>query len=116
VSSIAARHGAAGATIYAACKGALDTFTRGLAKELAPRRIRVNTINPGPIDNSFQLNVEDKLGKIIHRDATQFFNDIIPLGRHGKPEEIAEAVLFLASDMSSFTTGSMLMADGGMSA
>jgi NAD(P)-dependent dehydrogenase (short-subunit alcohol dehydrogenase family) len=88
---------------------------RCLAKELAPRRIRVNTIHPGPIDNSFQSRVEADVGKIIGRDATQFFNEMIPLGRHGTPDEIAKSVLYLASDQSSFTSGSMLMVDGGMS-
>jgi NAD(P)-dependent dehydrogenase (short-subunit alcohol dehydrogenase family) len=89
---------------------------RCLAKELAPRRIRVNTINPGPVDNAFQLSVEHKLGAIMSRDGTEFFNDIISLRRHGKPEEIARSVLFLASEESSFMTGAMLAADGGMSA
>ena len=88
---------------------------RCLAKELAPRNIRVNTINPGPVANSFQNKVEEDLSKIIQRDATQFFNEHIPLGRHADPVEIANSVLFLASNQSSFTTGIMLMADGGMS-
>ena len=88
---------------------------RCLAKELAPRRIRVNTIHPGPVDNGFQAAVEEGFTKATGRDGTQFFNDMIPLGRHGKPEEIARSVLYLASDLSSFTTGSTLMVDGGMS-
>jgi len=87
---------------------------RCLAKELAPRRIRVNTIHPGPVDNSFQAAVEEQVGKIIGRDATRFFNEMIPLGRHGSPDEIARSVLYLASGQSSFTTGAMLMVDGGM--
>jgi len=62
---------------------------RCLAKELAPRRIRVNTIHPGPIDNAFQLSVEEGLGREIDRDGTEFFNEIIPLRRHGSPDEIA---------------------------
>jgi NAD(P)-dependent dehydrogenase (short-subunit alcohol dehydrogenase family) len=89
---------------------------RCLAKELAPRRIRVNTIHPGPIENTFQHAVEADLAKLIDRDGAAFFNDMIPLGRHGSPEEIAQSVLYLASSQSSFTTGALLMADGGMSA
>ena len=72
-------------------------------------------MHPGPVDNAFQLNVEQKLGAIIGRDGTQFFNEIIPLHRHVRAEEVARSVLFLASDASSFTTGCLLMVDGGMS-
>jgi NAD(P)-dependent dehydrogenase (short-subunit alcohol dehydrogenase family) len=82
---------------------------------LAGRNIRVNTVHPGPVDNAFQLGVEQKLGALIGRDGTQFFNEIIPLHRHVRPEEVARSVLFLASDASSFTTGCLLMVDGGMS-
>ncbi len=115
-SSVAATRGDPGVYAYITAKHAQVGLMRCLAKELAPRNIRVNTVHPGPIDNDFQLRVEQDLGEEIGRDGTQFFNDIIPMGRHGGPNEIARAVLFLASDMSSFTTGSMLMADGGMSA
>ncbi len=115
-SSVAGTRGDPGVYAYITAKHAQVGLMRCLAKELAPRGIRVNTIHPGPIDNDFQLNVEKGLGEEIGRDGTQFFNDMIPMGRHGSPEEIAKAVLFLASDLSSFTTGSLLMADGGMSA
>jgi len=115
-SSVAGTRGDPGVHAYITAKHAQVGLMRCLAKELAPRRIRVNSIHPGPIDNSFQLNVEADLGKIIHRDGTQFFNEMIPLGRHGTPEEIARSVLYLASDQSSFTTGATLMVDGGMSA
>ncbi len=89
---------------------------RVLAKELAPRNTRVNTIHPGPVDNAFQTRVEDSLGGVLGRDATAFFNEIIPLKRHVRAEEVARSVLYLASDASSFTTGSLLMVDGGLSA
>ncbi|MGA2494552.1 MAG: SDR family oxidoreductase [Roseiarcus sp.] len=89
---------------------------RCLANELAPRRIRVNTLHPGPVDNVFQARVEGDVSRIIGRDATEMFNGMIPLGRHVKAEEIAKAALYLASDQSSFTTGATLMVDGGMSA
>jgi NAD(P)-dependent dehydrogenase (short-subunit alcohol dehydrogenase family) len=113
-SSIAGTRGDPGVYAYIAAKHAQVGLMRCLAKELAPRRIRVNTIHPGPVDNSFQAAVENQVGKIIGRDATRFFNEMIPLGRHGSPDEIARSVLYLASDQSSFTTGTMLMVDGGM--
>jgi NAD(P)-dependent dehydrogenase (short-subunit alcohol dehydrogenase family) len=114
-SSVAGVTGDPGVYGYITAKHAQVGLMRVLAKELAARNIRVNTLHPGPVDNSFQLNVEEKLGAIIGRDGTQFFNDIIPLHRHVRPEEVARSVLFLASDASSFTTGSLLMVDGGMS-
>ena len=84
-SSVAATRGDPGVYAYITAKHAQIGLMRCLAKELAPRRIRVNTIHPGPIDNSFQHNVEAGLTKIIGRDGTQFFNEMIPLGRHGQP-------------------------------
>jgi NAD(P)-dependent dehydrogenase (short-subunit alcohol dehydrogenase family) len=115
-SSVAGTRGDPGVYGYITAKHAQVGLMRCLAKELAPRRIRVNTIHPGPIENAFQNAVESDLSKHIHRDATEFFNEMIPLRRHGSPEEIAQSVLYLASDQSSFTTGSLLMVDGGMSA
>jgi NAD(P)-dependent dehydrogenase (short-subunit alcohol dehydrogenase family) len=115
-SSVAATRGDPGVYAYITAKHAQVGLMRCLAKELAPRRIRVNTLHPGPLDNAFQLAVETGLTQAIGRDGTQFFNDIIPLRRHGTPDEVARAALYLASDASSFTTGSMLMVDGGMSA
>jgi NAD(P)-dependent dehydrogenase (short-subunit alcohol dehydrogenase family) len=115
-SSVAGSRGDPGVYAYITAKHALTGLMRCLAKELAPRGIRVNTINPGPIDNAFQKRVEDGLGEEIGRDGTEFFNEIIPMGRHGTPEEVARSVLYLASDQSSFTTGSQLAIDGGMSA
>ena len=115
-SSVAGTRGDPGAYAYITAKHAQVGLMRCLAKELAPRAIRVNTIHPGPIDNSFQSAVESDLGALIGRDATQFFNEQIPLGRHALPAEVARSVLYLASNLSSFTTGSMLMVDGGMSA
>lgn len=103
-----------GICAYAASKHAVIGLMRTVAKEVAPRRIRVNVIAPGPIANAFQKNVEAGLSAAIGQDATAFLNAHIPLGRHGRPEEIARAVMFLASDQSSFSTGSVFMADGGM--
>ncbi len=115
-SSIVGVKGDPGVYGYITAKHAQVGLMRVLAKELAGRNIRVNTIHPGPVDNNFQLNVEKNLSGVIGRDATQFFNDIIPLHRHVRAEEVARSVLYLASDASSFTTGSLLMVDGGLSA
>ena len=114
-SSVAGVTGDPGVYGYITAKHGQVGLMRVLAKELAGRNIRVNTLHPGPVENEFQLNVEKKLGELIGRDGTQFFNDIIPLHRHVRPDEVARSVLFLASDASSFTTGSLLMVDGGMS-
>ena len=114
-SSVAATRGDPGVYAYITAKHAQTGLMRCLAKELAPRGIRVNTVNPGPVDNGFQLAVEKGLGEAIGADGTDFFNSIIPLGRHASPEEIARSVLYLASEQSSFVTGTMLMVDGGMS-
>ncbi len=103
-----------GVCAYATSKHALIGLMRTVAKEAAPRKIRVNILAPGPIDNSFQTKIEGQLTEVVGEDGTQFLNRIIPLGRHGRAEEIARSVLFLASDQSSFSTGSIFMADGGM--
>jgi NAD(P)-dependent dehydrogenase (short-subunit alcohol dehydrogenase family) len=104
-----------GIAAYATSKHALIGLMRTVAKETAARRIRVNVICPGPVDNAFQSNVEVGLSNAIGQDATAFLNQIIPLGRHADAGEIAKMVLFLASDSSSFSTGGVFMADGGMS-
>lgn len=115
-SSVTATFGSPGQYAYFTAKHAQVGLMRCLAKELAPRNIRVNTIHPGPIDNTFQTNIEADISKVIGRNATEMLNEMIPLGRHAHPEEIARSVLYLASDDSSFVTGSMLMADGGLRA
>lgn len=103
-----------GVCAYAASKHALIGLMRTIAKEVASRNIRINVLAPGPIDNSFQSEIEASLTEVVGQDGTEFLNGIIPLGRHGRPEEIAQMVLFLASGRSSFSTGSIFMADGGM--
>jgi len=115
-SSVAGLRGDAGVYAYIPAKHAQIGLMRCVAKEAAARRIRVNTIHPGPTRNSFQSGIEEQLGHVLGRDAGQFFDDLIPLGRHAEPAEIARAVLFLASDASSYVTGSTLVVDGGMSA
>ena len=103
-----------GICAYATSKHALIGLMRTVAKEAASRNIRVNVLAPGPIGNSFQSKIEERLTEVIGQDGTEFLNNIIPLGRHGHAEEVAQMVLFLASDRSSFSTGSVFMADGGM--
>ncbi len=103
-----------GICAYATSKHAVIGLMRTAAKEAAPRGIRVNVIAPGPIDNGFQKEIETGLSAAIGRDATKLLDSIIPLGRHARPEEVARSVLFLASDQSCFSTGSVFMADGGM--
>jgi NAD(P)-dependent dehydrogenase (short-subunit alcohol dehydrogenase family) len=99
---------------YATSKHALIGLMRTVAKEVAPRNIRVNVICPGPIDNSFQANVEQALSAVMGRNATEVLDAATLLGRHATAEEIARMVLFLASEQSSYSTGSIFMADGGM--
>ncbi|HXF47526.1 MAG TPA: SDR family NAD(P)-dependent oxidoreductase [Burkholderiaceae bacterium] len=113
-SSVAAFRGDPGASAYIAAKLGQVGLMRSVAREAAARRIRVNTVHPGPIRNEFQQDLERRLTGVLGRDATAFFDELIPLRRHGTPEEVARAVLFLASDDSSFTTASTLMVDGGM--
>jgi NAD(P)-dependent dehydrogenase (short-subunit alcohol dehydrogenase family) len=115
-SSITGVKGVAGNCSYVAAKHALVGLMRCIAKEVAPRGIRVNTVNPGPIDNDFMRTAERSMSKLIGRDAGKMFDEIIPLRRHGLPDEVARAVLFLASGQSSYTSGSMLMVDGAMCA
>jgi NAD(P)-dependent dehydrogenase (short-subunit alcohol dehydrogenase family) len=115
-SSVAGLRGDAGVYAYITAKHAQIGLMRCVAKEAAARRIRVNTVHPGPTQNSFQSGIEKQLTAVLGRDAGEFFDQLIPLGRHAAPEEIARSVLFLATEQSSFMTGSMLVVDGGMSA
>jgi NAD(P)-dependent dehydrogenase (short-subunit alcohol dehydrogenase family) len=115
-SSVVGMRGDPGAYGYITAKHAQVGLMRCLAKEAAPRKIRVNTIHPGPISNGFQADVEARLSDVMGTDATAFLDGLIPLARHVTPAEVAKSVLYLASDMSSYTTGSTLMVDGGMTA
>jgi len=103
-----------GICAYATSKHAVIGLVRTAAKELARRNIRVNIVAPGPIDNSFQKNIEDGITEATGTDGTKLLDSFIPLHRHARPEEIAQTVLFLASSDSSFSTGSVFMAEGGM--
>jgi NAD(P)-dependent dehydrogenase (short-subunit alcohol dehydrogenase family) len=115
-SSVVGLRGDAGPYAYITAKHAQVGLMRSVAKEAAARRIRVNTIHPGPTHNGFQAGVERHLSPVLGRDAAKLFDELIPLRRHAEPDEIARSVLYLASSQSSFVTGSTLVVDGGMTA
>ena len=75
----------------------------------------MNTIHPGPVDNEFQHRIEIAATGANRDRAATLFEQLIPLARHANPDEVARAMLFLASDESSFVTGATLTVDGGMS-
>jgi 3-oxoacyl-[acyl-carrier protein] reductase len=108
ISSIAADFVNQGQTNYAASKGAINSFTRALAVELGSRGITVNAIAPGFIETDMSAAVLNKAGD-------QFVKKFIPVRRLGKPEDIARAAVFLASDEASYITGQVLVVDGGLS-
>jgi len=114
-SSVVGLMGAPRIAGYSTAKHAQVGLMRTLAAELAPRCIRVNTIHPGPVDNEFQHRIEVVATGADRDKATEIFNHMIPLARHAAPTEIARAMLYLASDDSSFMTGATLAVDGGMS-
>jgi NAD(P)-dependent dehydrogenase (short-subunit alcohol dehydrogenase family) len=99
---------------YATAKHAQVGFMRSLAVELAPRGIRVNTINPGPVNNGFQNDIEERATGLETSRANASFNELIPLGRHAEMEEIAQAMLFLAGPNSKMITSTTFRVDGGM--
>jgi NAD(P)-dependent dehydrogenase (short-subunit alcohol dehydrogenase family) len=114
-SSVVGLTSAPGILAYATAKHALVGLMRTAAQEGAPKGIRVNTIHPGPVDNRFQHTIEVGATGASEDEATRVFDDMIPLDRHARPEEIARAVAFLASDDASFITGATIAADGGLS-
>ena len=108
LSSLAARDGGGGGAIaYSSAKGAVMTFTRGLSKELAPKKIRVNCVSPGMIDTTFH----DTFTSPEIRKAVAGRTSI---GREGSPEDVANAVMFLASDASAYITGESIEINGGI--
>jgi NAD(P)-dependent dehydrogenase (short-subunit alcohol dehydrogenase family) len=114
-SSVVGAMGAPGSIAYVTAKHALVGMMRTLAKEMAKRNIRVNTLHPGPIDNEFQARIDAGIGKFAGgQDGRKLLDSAIPLGRHARPEEIAGSALYLASSLSSYVTGTMVMADGGL--
>ena len=100
-------------SVYAASKAAVNSIARSLVSELAPRGIRLNIVNPGPIETP----IFGRMG--LDADATRsmvaHIQSQVPMGRMGNPEEIASAVLFLTSDEASYIHGASLLVDGGIS-
>jgi NAD(P)-dependent dehydrogenase (short-subunit alcohol dehydrogenase family) len=108
ITSIHGAAGFAGHVAYAATKGAIIAFTRTLAVELAPQRIRVNAIGPGLIEVPRYFDIPDY--------TTEQGNSMVPLGRIGTPADIGGVAAFLVSDAASFVTGQVLFVDGGTQA
>jgi len=106
ISSISGQAGQAGQTNYSASKAGVIGFTKALAREVASRQITVNAVAPGYIPTALTNDLPEDLKKTI-LDAT-------PIGRMGKPEEVAAAVAFLCSEEAAYITGQVLAVDGGM--
>ena len=103
VSSRATEYGSPGEFVwYAASKGAINAFCVGLAREVGREGIRVNAVSPGPIDT-----------EMLSESRRATINEVVPMARIGKPEEVGEAILFLASSAAAFTTGANLSVSGG---
>jgi NAD(P)-dependent dehydrogenase (short-subunit alcohol dehydrogenase family) len=100
---------------YIAAKHGQVGLMRAAAKELASRRIRVNTLHPGPTSTAFQDDIEIRATGKPRDDAAKIFDGLIPLGRHTTAEEIAHAVLYLAADDSAMMTSHTFVIDGGLS-
>jgi NAD(P)-dependent dehydrogenase (short-subunit alcohol dehydrogenase family) len=105
--------GTPGLSILSATKAAIRSLVRSLGAELAPRGIRVNAVSPGPIATPFHTKLGLSEGQLS--DTASAIQSAVPLKRFGEAAEIANAVVFLASDDSSFTTGTELVVDGGLS-
>jgi NAD(P)-dependent dehydrogenase (short-subunit alcohol dehydrogenase family) len=110
ISSTYGHEGANGASVYAGSKHAVEGFTKSAALEAAASGVRVNAVAPGPTDTGML----DRFTGTAERKTT--LTSGVPLGRIGKPDEIARAILFLASDAGSFVTGQIVTVDGGKTA
>lgn len=109
IGSVAGTSAPATTTVYSATKGAVDTITKALAKELGPRKIRVNSINPGMVETEGV-----HAAGIAESDWRKATESQTPLGRIGQPQDIAPAAVFLASDDSAWITGELLYISGGL--
>lgn len=108
-SSVASHHLTRNSALYGATKGAVLSMTKGMAVSLAPHGIRVNAVSPGPVETP--MNARRREDPEYRKNMI----DRVPLGRQGRPEEVAEAVSFLAGTASSWITGAVLEVDGGIS-
>ena len=106
ISSIVGLHGNPGQTNYSASKAGIIGFTKALARELGNRGVRANVVAPGYVDTRLTEVIADEMKELMLANT--------PLGRFGKPEDIAGAVRFLCSDEASFITGEVLLVDGGL--
>jgi 2-hydroxycyclohexanecarboxyl-CoA dehydrogenase len=106
VASDAGRVGSLGETVYSGAKGGLIAFTKSLARETARYGINVNVVCPGPTDTPLMAAVPDKVKDALIK--------AIPFRRLGKPEEVADAILFMASDRAAYITGQVLSVSGGL--
>ncbi|MGY1619875.1 SDR family NAD(P)-dependent oxidoreductase [Geodermatophilus sp. SYSU D00691] len=113
-SSVVGVVGFAGICGYVAAKHGQVGLMRSVAAEVAPRRIRVNTLHPGPTSTAFQDEIEMAATGLPRAEAAAVFDDLLPLKRHASPDEIAAAALYLASDESAFMTRTTLVVDGGL--
>jgi NAD(P)-dependent dehydrogenase (short-subunit alcohol dehydrogenase family) len=109
--SIVASKGLSSNSVYSATKAAIRSFARTWTTDLKDRRIRVNAVSPGPIDTPGLSNL--LASAEVGQERRKMISSSIPLGRFGTPDEIAKAVVFLASDDSSYVTGAELFVDGG---
>jgi len=100
---------------YVAAKHGQVGLMRSAAKELAPRRIRVNTMHPGPTSTAFQDDIEMRATGKSQAEAAKLFDELLPLGRHTTPEEIAHGMLYLACDESAMVTSHTFSIDAGLS-
>jgi 3-oxoacyl-[acyl-carrier protein] reductase len=106
ISSVVGLHGNPGQTNYAASKAGIIGFTKSLARELGTRGVRANVVAPGYVETRLTKVISDEMRKLMLANT--------PLGRLGKPEEVAGAVRFLCSDEAAFITGEVLLVDGGL--
>lgn len=116
-SSVAGLRGTAGVSAYVASKHAIVGIMRTAAMELAPEGIRVNTINPGPVESRMMESLEHGMSSGGDSNETKnMLQQMIPMNRYASPEDVANMALFLASDESEYITGGTFTIDGGMTA
>ena len=112
-SSVAGLTGTAGICAYNATKHAVIGLTRSVAAEAAPRGVRINSVNPGPIASRMMSSLEDGLGAGNAPAVHDALKGMIPAGRYGTPEEVAALVAFLASEDARYINGAIMTVDGG---